>query len=55
MRIYEITLSKERICHTCGKPIRVGDSAIKSKGGSSSCSATEIYHVYHHKECWKPK
>jgi len=55
MRVALVELSQERVCHKCSKKIAVGEKAIKTVSGSSSCSATEISSVYVHEQCWKPR
>ena len=54
MRVTLVELSQERDCHKCGKKIAVGEKAVKTVAGSSSCSVTEISSVYVHEQCWKP-
>jgi len=54
-RILQINLSKERICNQCGKAIKAGEGAVKSISRHSACSATEIYNVYYHLDCWRVK
>lgn len=55
MRITLVEVSKPYRCKKCGKEIKPGEKAVKTVSSSSSCSATEIYAVYYHENCWRPR